>query len=320
LGQTLFLRTKGYFDKMRHKTNQTDSLELLLDTICNMFGGVFLMAVLVVLQTQMSASRIPNQKEVSLETEKLHAEYKQLNEKVIKLESQRVILASQYTQSSSDQTDNLLKTKDQFSEALDNAKDSLVEMTTQLTQAQRDRVTSEMAIDAIEKKLQTNQKQIIDLEQQVQTTVGQKENVRLPHQQLDSFKSPRYYLIKDDKVYPFWGEGARDWSGEPFVSESCTITPKLSGLSMRAITVEPYTRKGIPVSDKGGVNSAFFSTLRGCRPSTHYTVFFVYADGASFSSFQRLKQAVLDEGYLYSVSAYFSENGIVLHPGTPKVE
>lgn len=305
---------------MRRRTNQTDSLELLLDTICNMFGGVFLMAVLIVLQTQMSASGIPAHKEVLLETEKLRAECGQLNEEVLQLESQKTILANQLTQNSSEYTDDLLESKEQFSAALGKAKKDLEETTTQLTQIQRDLVASEIAVDSVEKKIHSNQQQINDLEQQLQATISPKENVRLPHQQLDTLKSPRYYVIKDDYAYPFWGEGARSLSAEPSISESCIITPESSVLSRRTITVEPREGKGIAVLDKGQVGFSFFSTLRGYSSSTHYAVFFVYANNLSFSSFQRLKQAVLDKGYLYSVSAYSPENRLLLSAGTPKVE
>jgi len=305
---------------MRRRTNQTDSLELLLDTICNMFGGVFLMTILVVLQTQMSANSIPAQKEVSLEMEKLRVEYSQLNEDVLQLERQNAILANQFSQNSSEDTDDLLESKEQFSAALSKAKNDLEETATQLTQIQRDLVTSEIAVNSIEQKLQANQQQISALEQQIQMSVDQKENVRLPHQQLDTLKSPRYYVIKDDSVYPFWGEGARSGSGEAFVSESCIITPKSLLLFEGTILVEPRQGKGIAVLDQGQVGSAFFSTLRGCPPSTHYAVFFVYANSTSFSSFQKLKHAVLDKGYLYSVASYSPEKGLILSAGTPKVE
>jgi len=42
----------------RRRNTTEDSLELLLDTMCNMFGGIILMALLVVLQTQMTAKSV----------------------------------------------------------------------------------------------------------------------------------------------------------------------------------------------------------------------------------------------------------------------
>ncbi|RKY08110.1 MAG: hypothetical protein DRP56_04645 [Planctomycetota bacterium] len=290
-------------------------MELLLDTICNIFGGIILLAILVVLQTQISANRIPNQKEVSLATERLQVEHRHLSEEVLQSERQRVMLANKFSQNSSDQTDDLLEAKDQFSSALSEAKGNLEETSTQLTQMQRDLVTSEIAVDSIEKKLQANQDKIAALKQQIQTTIGQKEDVRLPHQQLDSFKSPRYYIIKDDRVYPFW-EGFKDWSEESFVSESCIITQVSEGV----IAVEPFSGKGYRVLGKQKVSSSFFSTLRGHRSSTHYPVFCVYANNASFSSFQKIKQAVLDKGYLYSIIGYSPEKGLLMSAGTPEVQ
>jgi myosin heavy subunit len=48
---------------MKHKNNSTSSLELFLDTICNMFGGILFIAILVAIQIRNTTDTVSQNKE-----------------------------------------------------------------------------------------------------------------------------------------------------------------------------------------------------------------------------------------------------------------
>ncbi|QDT35168.1 hypothetical protein [Thalassoglobus polymorphus] len=58
---------------IRGKVHHGDSLELLLDTICNTFGGILFIALLVVIMLQLSSPEIQSTKTEELSTRKLEA-------------------------------------------------------------------------------------------------------------------------------------------------------------------------------------------------------------------------------------------------------
>ncbi len=289
------------------RSNESSSLELLLDTICNLFGGMILLAILVVMQTQRTVDRIPQDAgstEVHLEIRKLDFEYERLRDEVMRIENQKTHLDDIYHASASPNVNKLLDTKREFLEAIKEANERLVGLQKDLSYSTTSSKELKNNIDNIEQQAEAKQKQIQSLEQEIINANQQlPKDVRLPHRQSTYTKSPRYYVVKGRRVYPYGGKGRL--TGTPYESEDCLVTP-LPGsghIFFQAIKVEPVKGKGIAVPEKRSSNYIFLTTLKECRSSTHYVVFFVYNDSESFRSFQKLKKIVLDRGFLFSVSA-----------------
>jgi len=84
----------------RKQPVQADSLELLLDTICNMFGGIVFISLLVILMLQQSAGTTPEEDLVDLlAIEKLEQEVslaRSTNERVRQAREQQAALIAKY--------------------------------------------------------------------------------------------------------------------------------------------------------------------------------------------------------------------------------
>ena len=76
----------------RRRAAKQDSLELLLDTICNTFGGVLFIAILVVMLLQQTGKGVSPPPPVTVPPEKLHDLSQQITEltaELIRLKANR---------------------------------------------------------------------------------------------------------------------------------------------------------------------------------------------------------------------------------------
>jgi hypothetical protein len=82
---------------LRRNKSESDSLDLLLDTICNIFGGMILMTILIVLQGSEARQRISqsseNQVENNVQVRRLLLENNNMTSELQQLKKQRDILA-----------------------------------------------------------------------------------------------------------------------------------------------------------------------------------------------------------------------------------
>lgn len=303
---------------LRRKKNESDSLDLLLDTICNIFGGMILMTILIVLQGSEASQRLSqiseSQVENDVQVRKLALESNNTENELQQLKKQLDILAKSYAASVPTDLKEIVAINTKSEAALSKGKVDLAKIennisTCRATLAQLESESSRMSgeIKATSAATQNAKPQYSE---------NLPRNIRLPLQRIDSTRSPRYYVVKGTYFYPF---GSSGFSGQgEFRSEACLL--KSEGFLSGVIEIEPVKGAGELVPQTDNLVNTFYRTLNSCRPETHYPVFFVYGDDDSFKSFQILKSLALQKHYFYSVSPYGPNQPLRASYGTPPIQ
>ena len=297
---------------------ETDSLELLLDTICNVFGGMILMAILVVVQTQSTAGRIPGPKpeelDRALEKRRLEAELKRVREGLGGLAEQKNSLQRLCASIDSPSMAKLNTTREGFAKAIKGADQRVEALRADLPRAKEELAKIAQSSDDTDRQLREKEAQIKALKKKARgATEAPRRKVRLPHRRGPAATAPRYYVVKGERTYPFYDPlRERD-------NPHCTVSSR-SGF-LRDVTIKPKAGKGYPVPKRGTDSAELLASLRGYRPRLYHVALFVYDDSVSFGSFLNLKETVLKSGYAYVVVPCLShEGGIELQRGVHETE
>jgi len=297
----------------------TDSFDLLLDCICNVFGGIMLMAILVVLQIQTSADQMPPPKPEVLNgvllARQLDFERKRLEQNMKSLLRERAIVERKYLRSVSPTMQRLLDATDEHNEAIQRAQKEIDALHEEMTKDQKVLTKVELQLREIEETIKDRAEEKKDLEKQAgKLSKRVPRNVRLPHQRGGISGDQVNIVVKGGKFYRL--EGIDYFSG-PYRSGGCIVTPILS---LMAVRIEPDPLAGYAVPGKGDGVASVRRLLAETSPATHSISFWVCGDSLSFESFQTLKNLILERGYEYSVSAYDPKEGLVLGRGIPDAE
>ena len=292
----------------------SDSLELLLDTICNIFGGIILMAILIVIQTRVTSGRLPKPEsqdnERVLEARKLRFEYDRLQRKIEDVRKQKEDLTNRYQSTASPVTTQLLEARRNFSEALKKATEKEKQMREEVNQSRQVLLNNEMSLREITAEWDAMKKEHETLERQLKTaSQGPSKQLRLPHRRYVGGSNWCYYVVKGKHAYLL---ETVSYSSSSHRSGQCMVEP-IDHIARPAARITPIENNGYFVRMKRQ-STAFLNSLKKYSPSRYSVSFFVFGDSESFASFQELKHTVLDNGYLYSVTAYSPEEGLVVHP------
>jgi len=292
-----------------------DSLDLLLDTICNVFGGIILMAILVVLQTQTSAGRIPEPRvedvQRTVEAQRLRFECDRLREHATSLAQHRDAVARTFQATTSPTGERLADAQTEFKKAIEEAQRRIKAAETEAASGRKEHAESEDLLRTAERSLKDRQVEVRSLEEQLrQSQVSLPRQVRLPHRRGWSTGGARYYVIKGARAYALDPEHRFNWFGGQQRAGHCMMTPVSAGdFSVRAAKVAPIDGTGYPVPREPGGADAFMSSLARYPAGSHYIVFFVYNDSESFAAFQTLKDAVAATSYRYVADPVVPEGG-----------
>ena len=301
----------------RRRIDKSDSLELLLDTICNVFGGIVLMAILVVIQTRSTISRIPEAMDLAdaaLEVEPLRFHLGRLERQVAELRDRHEQLRSRIRSATTPDTAKLLERREQFVREIESAQEECRKLDRETT---RDR----QIIDELSRQNQDRNQRVEDLQAELtrlaearkRVLAARTMRVRLPRWHVSHTTGQRIYLIKGSKAH--W-LGDRWPASEAHVSGHCKVTPLPL---QRARLVEPVEGAGVQIAATTEKKSQFRLLLKRDSSRTHLISFFVHADSDSFATFQRARAATVVEGYEYSVAAY-AGRGVTLAFGRPPAE
>ena len=255
-----------------------DSLDLLLDTICNVFGGIILMAILVVLQTQTSAGRIPEpaREDVqrTVEAQRLRFECDRLRERAANLAQHREEVARTFQATTSPTGERLADTQGEFRKAVEEAQRRVKVAEAESASGSKEHAETVDLLRTADGSLKDKQSEVRSLEEELrrsQVSLPQQQ-VRLPHRQGRSIGEARYYVVKGARAYALDPEHRFNWYGSEQRVGHCVMVPLVPA---RAAKVTPVEGTGYPVS-RGDVGAdAFMASLAPSPANTHYIVFFV---------------------------------------------
>lgn len=271
-----------------------NSLDLLLDTICNTFGSVLFLAILVsvILRTTSSLESHVQDEAVSA------AEWAELTLQdeifAARLESLRQTRLQQGALTTDAFSPTRRALMDRFREA---------SVSNQRLRQQKSRLTDEIAearkaTDASRNDLRRLESEVADahekavaIEQRLQKEFKQRERIAaLPVERATSkaevaaiVRYQRLYMVHqyDDQFNPI-GYNEKDFVLVEEKSTHVTITPKVYG--------------GLPL-DAASAREDLITRLRGFAPERHYIAVFVFDD--SFEIFEMVKRVIVELGFEY---------------------
>lgn len=290
----------------RKKAANFDSLDLLLDTICNLFGGVLFIAMLVIILLNMSSEQAATQPPDPTVKEKLSAAQTELADSQAELERLRRAAREQeeLAKKFADPRVRDLVTKSTQKHS------SLASVTatheTNLLEAgkkQDDVNRIATALQAMEAALDKIKKQLAAVDQQLkQEQQLRTRTVKLPRQKVTS-KEQIAYLLKGGRLFAYI---RRDSAGANVRETADTHESSSAGITY----LEPVPGGGIPVNPAGDPSGAVSAKLAGWDPSQHFIAICVWPD--SFEHFPVVRQILVEAGFEYQLQPFPADGKVSL--------
>jgi len=281
----------------KSRFNNSDSTGLLLDTVCNVFGGIILIAILVALLAQETESQAPPD---SVNDAKVQLLQRQLDRKMANIaiqQERRSKLEQEWAKQNNPKTKTLV-------ESLASSKQSLAELQTKLNR-NRDELkellilNSDTLLEKIEQDLANARKESVQqevnlnemqsefaaLKEKEQALLAQRKDakeqqtlrMRLPRERAIT-KSPVWVIVRHGKLYP---THLRSQSGNKILNKE-SIKWDEGVIGDKAF---PIASKGINISAN---NTAWSRYLNSINRVDEFLSFAVWPD--SFAAFNFAKR------------------------------
>lgn len=280
----------------RRASMSGDSLDLLLDTICNTFGGILFIAMLVVILTnQMSREAAPKDPtaENSHALRTMRGELSESDAKLTKLRQavrQKEDLERQFADPESrellttlhaldDDTTSMITDRNQKLENVAESQANLIESAREL-----ERMTQMLA----EAQLRLEQeKQLLQNETALRSRTSQTPKQRATQ------KSPVAYFLHAGRLCAV---ATKDENGTPIPNED---EVRFVDDPVNGKYVEPIENAGLPIAPDGSNAEQIAQKLKLFDKDKHYLSVVVYRD--SFANFEALKNEIIRAGFEYQL-------------------
>jgi len=295
---------------LRRKT-PPDSLYLLLDTLCNAFGGIILLAVLVVLLTSkektQSSKAADSQEMLQRRLSIAQTDLKKSQQLAASLQSkandERVKQQVTLLSTRKDLQDSIQQTRDtvaQNSKDLDTASavdpsERLKFLNAQFATAQTQKLEAKNSLAAAEENTKRLNQRLADLQRQVTEKLNELQRpLRLPKEH-ETGKRVIYIIARYGRIYP-----CRNYDlsrNETDIVWTTTLTGE---------TAEPIQGKGIDPQINSAALHGYFHNI---SDNSIYIAFCVFED--SFPAFIRAKQLLTESGMAYGWEPFLFSEGPV---------
>jgi len=269
---------------------------MMLDTVCNVFGAVVLMGVLVVVHTPAGAARFRelaeetalkeiDAREIQLEIDQLQAEIDQLATDVSEYQARYAQTVTPDKAALAERYEEKVAILASIERQLKRANSELASAEDRLQEVEEDIVDHKEDLDQIDQQIRSAVAQADTAEKQVERLIRQakrrpdvQDQIRLPWTHKSTAPIQINFVILDDRVYPVDGYHCRE------------VPP--NGPEGKYVTV---TGRGFPVI-AGAANRSFLQHLKG-NGRTHYVTFWLHATEESFKTVQILRRIVASRRY-----------------------
>jgi hypothetical protein len=288
-----------------------DSLYMLLDTMCNAFGGIILLAVMVTLLTS---------KERGSQTETSHDTKEMLQRRLAlaqtSLEHSLQLFASLQAKATDDRWRKqvaLLATRKEVQEALQQIRDAVSQssreldtvgaadpaerlkfLNAQLAAAEARKLEQQNSLSAARENSKRLKQRLDSLQQQVAKIINESQRpLRLPKEH-ETGKRPFYVIVQYGRIYPC--------RNADLSRNESTITWSSRGESD---TAKPIPDQGYSPADAAKLQALFNSLPKDLV----YLAFCVFED--SFPEFNRAKGIAMTSGLAYGWDPFRNQDGPV---------
>jgi len=284
-----------------------DSLDLLLDTICNTFGGILFIAMLVaILTSQLSRSASPAAPtaQASQALRKMRGELFETDARLTKLRQavrQKEDLERKFGDPESQELLTMLHTLDVDSDSLVTERNQKL---SNAAESQASLLDTARELERLAELKAATQERLrlkrIELENESQF---RSRTAQTPKQR-NTPKIQMLFFLKGGRLS---GHARGSESGELIHNEDETrIVAQAAGQQF----VEPIDNAGLVVSPDGSSSAKIVERLRDFDKERHFLSIFVFKD--SFSSFESLKNDVIRAGFEYQLVPFPDDEKVLL--------
>ena len=282
----------------KRTTGPKDSLDLLLDTMCNAFGGIVLIAILVALLISPSDSNSSRESKVNRETLELSRKSRELSE----LENQMAVLEERYkdieeiipfVQKRDQLRETLKKLQESEAQSLVSLNNRLAELMEQQVEAEQELSDLTAEIAALTSEIDSTSTALSNLEEQMKEIVASNTKITHPPARRDASGFQCNFILRYGEIFPIQKFELND-------GEIMGVVENESSILWLGDTVKPIKGSGLRIGrDNQEINrilsqlSTHNKTLAS-RPSRRvYIISFVYGD--SFETYEQLSEII--QGY-----------------------
>lgn len=301
----------------RRKAAAADSLELLLDTICNTFGGILFIAILVIILLQttgttgMTGDREQSAPELSVNPERFEELANRLEAIVAEraaLEKFQVGRTEMVEKFASDENRELLRTKQALSDELNRARTARDQQLASNAREQAALDETQLKLDDVRRSFEETQAETERLQLKLeQDRKSRQKEVQLPVVHAAHGKSEVGFILRYGRAYLWHAyDGFGNRSGLN-LDEFVVIETNSSGLVTR-----PKPTAGIVLNDAPATREKIGEKLQQFSPLRHVITIVVRPD--SYDAFRHFKGVVVEKGFEYRLMP-MNETGAVQDRG-----
>jgi len=279
-----------------------------------MFGGIILMAVLVVLLTQARAdtfsSRLQEENGDAADTRELRHEMLAMENAVVGLKEKALRAQVTYEARVPPAVDTMLVRREVMQNAFKKAARHLEDVRKRISDEATFLATSPGQRSDLERVLAAHQAERDRLNDLLRVPVALRAQVRLPHHRSAIAGQAEYFIIKGAQTY-YVGYRHRGHAHLHVEDLSDLALPTVAAIYEQPIKIQPKDGAGLPVPENVEQSAPWLQRMSRYSSSEHYLVFFVWNDSGSFAAFQRLKNSALAKKFQYVVRIQVPDSGSI---------
>lgn len=289
----------------RRRRIRADSLDLLLDTICNTFGGILFIAILVIIMLQMRGTHPDiDASEIERQREQLTADQSRLDEELARLQ-----------QTIAGQQELISKL------APANVQDLLQELAKQESELAALSHEQETLLQTSETKAKERTNLVSDIHRTAETIHELEMEIESLSSQFDRERSERKKVLRTTYVRP---PGSKQEVSVVIEYDRFYVWHRYSPIGIRLglntddfiiledngrqLETAPNPVAGIPLGDAPELSTQIRNRLRHFSPKTTYLSVVVRPD--SFDSFCFFRDVITDLGFEYRLMPTTGEDSI----------
>lgn len=296
------------------------SLDLLLDTITNAFGGILFLSILIVLLLRITSDAAPESEPTAdapsqAEVVRLQGELANAASQLAQLQATTELQAGLEASLADDTTRQLHAQNQQRKTQRDAALARRLNAAQQLAQTQQQNNRTRDSLAALAGDLEQSQQQLAHAQAELaKETEARTRSASLP-QARATHKGEVAMVVRYGRAYVLLRYDARGQRTGFNTADFLLLGKSVDGRAK--LTPKPYA--GIPLDNAARLQAALRSQLSAVPARERYLAFSVWED--SFEEFATLKQVAIDLGYEYRVLAI--RDGETVYSGfigTPRVQ
>jgi len=294
--------------RRRRRSTTADSLELLLDTICNTFGGVLFIAILVVILLRMTGESKDETPVSTVAPEQFQQQQNRLASVTAELSLLREArlgqqrLAEQFAEESVREQivirNELQQSFDKLQLTYSQQLIANAEESHKIAEARLVNVRTQENLELAEKKKDHLEHQLTEERD------SRIKEMRMPVVRSSGFRQEIALVLRYGRMY-VWHRYARDGTRLGLNTDEFVVVSEEGS----ALVTRPKPTAGVPLGDTSLSREKIRERLRQFSPRNCVMAIIVRPD--SYGSFNALRDVLLDEGFEYRLMPMDEEGGVV---------